>query len=500
MVLGSLSFLVIALMVTLSFNLSHALRQKMNLQQHSDALAYSMAVLEARALNYYAVGNRGIAASYVAMNSMHAYMSAASVTGEMMRASGKNFKDIAAMEVMVCVATRNPEHCLHAREATDIAKKYEEAGDKYDQRVRGLEPAFNQAVTGLDLLVDNLHAAQRDVHDRTRQAVTDGKSHGLELLTEYNAPGASFLSEAVGALNANEFDCAVDGLDCQGSVQSSSDKARARVMAEVSNASRPGWPATRAFSGGSGSVQRPAFLHEEFWNELKDIAGEGTQRVMSHEGTAKTAQDPGQVNGPGQTAGNEGLTVAASDRGSIFHQWKHGFGQNDYDASVWSDQSGGGHSPGGAHSGTHLFEGVNAKAMTTCLQGGNCFMKFRANADANRDWGQPRVYSYVTKRLREGDPKKAPWELNASAQVRFGHGEQGTGNLTLAAGEGVGLSKALVYYHRLGENGWREAPNLFGPYWRAKLHPFTAEEAARVLEAAGNKDAAQLAQAPGLAL
>ena len=66
--------------------------------------------------------------------------------------------------------------------------------------------------------------------------------------------------------------------------------------------------------------------------------------------------------------------------------------------------------------------------------------------------------------------------------------------------EGAGLSKALVYYHRLGENGWREAPNLFNPYWRAKLHPFTQEEAAAVLEAAGNTDAARLAAVPGVSL
>jgi len=47
----------------------------------------------------------------------------------------------------------------------------------------------------------------------------------------------------------------------------------------------------------------------------------------------------------------------------------------------------------------------------------------------------------------------------------------------------MAMSKALVYYHRLGD--WTEQPNLFNPYWRAKLHPFKALDAAMVLGAAG---------------
>lgn len=499
MVLGSLSFLVLALMVTLSFNLSHALRQKVSLQQHSDALAYSMAVLEARALNYYAVGNRAIAGSYVAMTSLHAYMAAASVTGEMMRAAESNFQQIALMELAQCGCKTCIKHCLHAQEATEIADKFGKAGKEYDNKVRGLEGSFNRAIQGLDHMMDSLHGSQRSVHEATLAAVRDGKSHGLSLLTEYNAPGASSLVDAVGALNANEFNCAVDGMSCQGSVANTSAKARARVMTEVANASRAGWPATRAFSGGA-AAQTPPYLHPQFFQELREIPNRGSYLVSDHEGTAKTVQNKSQVNGGGKQGGNEGTTVAASEEGSIFHQWRDGFGESGYDSSIWSDPNGGGHDPGGAHSGSHTFQGANAQALDACAQEGNCFMKFRANPDERRDWGQPRVYSYVTRQLRVGDTGRAPWELNSSARVELDHGGQGKGSITLAAGEGMGLSKGLVYYHRFGTNGWREAPNLFSPYWRAKLHPFTPDEAARVLEAGGNSDAAELARVPGVSL
>ncbi|WAM27655.1 TadE/TadG family type IV pilus assembly protein [Myxococcus sp. NMCA1] len=498
-VLGALSFLVLALMVTLSFNLAHALRQKMGLQQHSDALAYSMAVLEARSLNYYAVSNRAIAASYVAMNSIHAYMVAASVTGSMMRASEANFKEFARREKIMCSCKGCYEHCVHATEAAKIAAEFANAGREYDQKVRALESSFNAAIRGLDVMVDNLHASQREAHSQTLQAIQDGRSHGLSLLADYTAPDVGALPQAVGGLNANEFNCAVDGMNCRGSVENASPEALARVMTEISNATRSGWPAAR--KTGARGVAKPAYLHDDVIRDLRDIAQKKPYKVTSHEGTSKSVQDKGQVNDGGKQGGNQGTTVAAREEGAIRNTWEHQLtSTTDYEAEVWSDANGGGHTPGGAHSGSHNFEGVNANALSGCARSGNCFMKFRANPSSGRDWGQPRVYSYLTRRLRVGDPSRAPWELNASAQIQLDHGAQGTATLTLAAQDGVALSKALVYYHRFGANGWREAPNLFSPYWRAKLHPISSDEAAEVLEAAGNTDASRLARVPGVSL
>ncbi|HEX5749358.1 MAG TPA: hypothetical protein VFZ09_24230 [Archangium sp.] len=494
MVLGALTFLVLALLVALSFNLGHALRKKVSLQQHSDVLAYSMAVLEARALNYYAVSNRSIAASYVAMNSIHAYMAASSVTGEMMRASRGNFQLIAAQEFAQCGCKKCFKHCVHAFKALRIASKYGSAGRKYDRKVRGLEGNFNTIMTGLDRMVDDIHASQSQVHTRTLEAVRDGRAHGLGRLADANAPGVGELPGQVGRLNADELECAVDGRPCESSVASSPLKARARVMTEVANASRPGWPANRGVF-----FSYPSYLHGDFLKELRDIPGEGSHWVLpKHKGTAKTVQSPGALHGPGQSAGNEGLAVSADESGAMFNQWKHGIAPSgSYSVRVWSDKNGGGHRPGGAHQGRHRFEGVNTKGLTACARGGNCFMKFRANDDARRDWGQPRVYSYLSRKLRWGDSgKPLPWELNDSATVTFRQGAS-TGKLTLAADEGAALSQALVYYHRFGENGWREAPNLFSPYWRAKLHPLTREQAVKVLEAAGDEDAARLVQGAG---
>lgn len=58
------------------------------------------------------------------------------------------------------------------------------------------------------------------------------------------------------------------------------------------------------------------------------------------------------------------------------------------------------------------------------------------------------------------------------------------------------MSKAVVYYHHPGY--WREPPNFFNPYWRAKLHPFAAGEAAAVAGMLGDTTSAVAGPLMGL--
>lgn len=498
LVLACLSFLLLALMTTLSFNLSHALREKMSLQQHSDTMAYSMAVLEARSLNYYAVTNRSIAASYAAMTSVHGYMAAASVTGDMMSAGSTNFIFIALEELAQCYP--NLSHCAHAIEAAKISGKYSQKANDYNKKVKNIESSFNKVIKGLNDMANDLHMSQAAVHMSTANAVRDGQSSDLKDLTDYNAPGATSLAMGVGGINMDEFDCVVDGKNCQ-KAQSTSKQARARVMTEVANGTRPGWAADRSIPLLMNGI--PTYLNNTFQKSLlKDIPSRGTHMGITHSGTAKVVKAMKDVHANGQLNGNTGDAVAADEHGMLFQQWRDGAMIWSYESKISSRSSGSEHTPGGAHSGQHKdFTGVNTKDLASCSTEGNCFMKFRGMTSQADDWGQPRAYSYVTRQFFQGSYGKAPWELNSSGTLKFGHGEQGTGTLRLAPGEGAALSKALVYYHRLGQNGWKEAPSLFNPYWRAKLHPFTAQEAAKVLNAANNTEGGQIAaSAQGLTL
>lgn len=495
LVLAALSLLLLGLMVALSFGISHALRGKTRLQQHSDAQAYSMAIVEARSLNYFAVSNRAIASSYVAMNSLHAYMAASTVTSSMLSQGKDNFVAIAVIELVLCLPCpwtgSACKHCKDAAEAYKISKKFDKKRKEFDKEIKNVDKRFDDAVRALDLMVDAIHASQQQVFAQTTALLSNGTASNMSKLKEANAKEASNLNSAVGGLNAGEFSCAIDGMPCvlPGKPGNSARTARAKVMTEVANASRPEWPATR----GRGVM---TYLHPQFMKDLMNgIQGSGISFVTGHDGTAKTIQNAskGDVES-GQTSNNEGRVSGADEHGRLTSQWRHGIWTGTYEASVFSGKSANGHNPSSAHmSGRHdKFEGVYTKDLMMCAAGGNCFMKFRADPDPTRDFGQPHVYSYVTMKMRVGDVKKAPWELNSNSEVKFTHGEYGTGKIKMAPDEGAAISNALVYYHRLGD--WQEQPNMFNPFWRAKLHPFTSNQAAAVLTAAGNTDAAQLAK------
>ena len=65
LVLALLMMLVLSLAVLTTVNLGHGVHERVRLQNTSDAAAYSMAAMEARAFNFYAFANRAQASHYV---------------------------------------------------------------------------------------------------------------------------------------------------------------------------------------------------------------------------------------------------------------------------------------------------------------------------------------------------------------------------------------------------------------------------------------------------
>ncbi|MBX5482922.1 MAG: hypothetical protein IRZ16_13935 [Myxococcaceae bacterium] len=495
MVLAALSMFLLALMMILSFNVGHAVHEKIRLQQHSDAQAYSMAVLEARALNYFAVSNRAIAAELVSMNNLHAYMSLASLTGNYMRAGRINQLFIALEEFGQCGCWSCFMHCIHGIQSLGKMSTWSNAANKWDRRVKSLDSKFRSAVGTLDKLILATHAQQMLVYEQTVQALLNGTGTDLSKLKKNNAPRASDISAAVGGLNVNDFNCAIDGLPCLGGGPgNSSPQALSKVMTSVANASRNGWAANREDALIPLSPILPP-LSPMYLMELMRMAG-GTSFPIPglYKGTAKTVNGgKGNVHGGN---GDEGKSSSADDHGGLlFTTWKHGaMVWPVSDAYVYSDTRNGGHSPSGAHSGNHKFGGVNQKGFFSCALSGNCYMAFRADPDPKRDFGQPSVYSYITMPVRMGNVDKAPWELNSKAELKTEIG--GDATIHLAAGDAAAVSKSMVYFHRM--KSWKAPPNMFDPYWRAKLHPFEKTELLEVLGVSGNTDAAQLAATTNL--
>src|SRR5436190_24011345 len=108
LVLGCVTLLVLALMLMVSFNLTQVIHEKMRLQTHSDVMAYSTAVMEARTFNYFAYTNRASAALLVAQTTLHAYMSLVSMIPKILKAGRINFIMIAIQEIALCCSCGPP--------------------------------------------------------------------------------------------------------------------------------------------------------------------------------------------------------------------------------------------------------------------------------------------------------------------------------------------------------------------------------------------------------
>jgi hypothetical protein len=107
-------------------------------------------------------------------------------------------------------------------------------------------------------------------------------------------------------------------------------------------------------------------------------------------------------------------------------------------------------------------------------------MRFKNSTDDDALWNMPRTLSLITRPVKE--EKNWPWDFNLRAEIptpiQFttvnSPADVGTGN-TMAAFAG-----ALVYFHKPDGEEYREPPNFWNPFWRAKLHPMRADDAVNI--------------------
>ncbi|WP_164020969.1 hypothetical protein [Pyxidicoccus trucidator] len=95
LVLAVLLMLVVVVTAFLTFSIGARTRRKIQLQAVADSTAYSLAVAEARAFNFYAWSNRALVAHHVSILSVHAHQSYFSFYEDMLAATGDNFDKMA---------------------------------------------------------------------------------------------------------------------------------------------------------------------------------------------------------------------------------------------------------------------------------------------------------------------------------------------------------------------------------------------------------------------
>jgi hypothetical protein len=109
---------------------------------------------------------------------------------------------------------------------------------------------------------------------------------------------------------------------------------------------------------------------------------------------------------------------------------------------------------------------------------------FKPSSDRTKDFNQPSSWIFLNKHHQDfqtdngslgnlGSETRAPWFTkfewrNGSQVVQLDSTIGGKRNSYLFEGLNV-LSRGMAYYHRPGN--WKEQPNFFNPFWRARLAP-----------------------------
>ncbi len=184
-----------------------------------------------------------------------------------------------------------------------------------------------------------------------------------------------------------------------------------------------------------------------------------------------------QSEGTYMIAGLSNSTNAANNKVSAKSGMAFGFAQ-------WKDGIGPLIVTEGSMSSPSEYEGV------PCDGSGGCFINFRlAEQGGETDWGQPATYGAIKQDLRlMRDGKDRPWELGGKGEVKM-PGQEGKWKY-VPEGQGYGVAKAKAYFHQL--DNWSAPPNLFDPFWRAKLHPFIRDELKEVLQKVGDSNGQQI--------
>ncbi|RME26733.1 MAG: hypothetical protein D6806_05710, partial [Deltaproteobacteria bacterium] len=471
-------------------------------QQLADSAAFSTATQVARSFNFYAYTNRANISGLVAAASLHGYMSLASSVPSMFKAAEYNFYIMAMEEIGWCCACpwcSCVQHCIEAIRDIRTARRYRREANSHANDVKDLDKTFVKVMKALDYHVRHIALQQRAMMLWTIDTLRNDKVTN-KLLSAYaegaKAAGANLgIASGVGALNVAEYWSA--GLT-QGAAVLTGDKAKKRAKwlgTEIANGTRYKKFVNKRNLGTVLLGIFPTTLLDLTYGIPRPglsfpIAVKGESRVIE-KGTSVEGQIGSNQHGP------EGKAIGAADKGLIFSYRWHALSVLPYYARLGSGKDDGEHKCKHISccddQSQHRFQCLGADDIATH----NCFTIFNLSKEAKDDFNQPRIYAAIeqdlrsTRGVRNG---KLPWEINQSGKVTYDFGQVGKGEVQVSdTKNGLAISKALVYYHhpdwQNSKNGWKEPPNFFNPYWRAKLQPFrNVAEFSKVVVATGRTD------------
>ncbi len=463
--LACVSLLFMAVMMLISFNLTNVVHEKIRLQNYSDAQAFSMATVEARAFNYLAYSNRASAAAFVTIASLHGFYAVANMSPQLLRAAAFAMGVEALLELVMCIVTWGSSCCDHIASPIQLAVQYANDASDAEDTLTDWEDPFNDAVQSLWDAVGNIHKEQDAVLGSAVSRVTSGFDGELKS----TARNASGLSSSIGGLNASNLTCTLEGssLDSCDAVKSEED--RAKLYTEIINASRPKF---------SHNVMQ---MGTDYLPMIGDKWSDLTYSLPFFMGGDHAIADDScspEVGAKGELACGDvpfAMFLGSAEDLPGFGGW--------LGSEIYSDENGGDHSPSGAHDPDHdKFQGI-----PKCVEDKECFINRRVDKDDKATWSSD-VYGFYKQKLDERTKKdmSRPWLLNDDGRISLeagapSEGESGVLNLKPNR-EGAAISRAIVYFHAPGK--WPRQPNYFDPFWNSKLHPFDKQSMEKAVGAA----------------
>lgn len=494
LILGACMVLLLAFVLFSTLGMAWKVQERIRLQHATDAAAYSDALRVARGFNYFAYTNRALASNLVSLATLHAYHSEISAAHGLYQNLALGYQSIAASEIALttCVGGIGPCQfgCFaHAAEDEMTAAKLLKKSKDFEDDLKDLDKDFESAVDGYAKSIRLIQLSQRAVQmelmgqsasgflsalgtladssdgkggNGTSSDGTDSNNDGNPFsadkwLKPFNLPAGGDLSAFVAAYNVKKI---------KDSMEFADDKEARTDMAEVANAARPLWVRNRLLAGNTATlaplIARLKDDTDGVWVSTQIPIVQGAAGIYSQKPKAlPTATKP--------EAGKEGKGIGAVDYWETSGTCSHGHGA----VTVMQPFPLGPASPGlvyssaqGASHNAHDSDVKHDLDMDEILS----FMRFKITAEDKEDFGQPAITRMMEQDLSlDEQGRRMPWDIFDGGKFTgnlFGKGRAVSVQFrTDEKAKAVG--SAMAYYHHAGN--WKEPPNFWNPFWRAKL-------------------------------
>lgn len=488
--LGVFGLLVLAIGMYLIGSYGRHVQQKIHVQTTADSVALSLAQAEAESMNFIAFTNRAQVANYVSALNLQAYVSYVS------------WVEHASISLAAA-----------AKQGAPLVRLIPVIGAGIAATMEGLVPMLFSTYQGATGVLNTLDPIAGVMTDRlmdlnkalwvgqmviawivTAEVTSGGHEFFRRSLAQSDpqwATTSSFTFEAniaLGLYNAWKFNNAFfrpGGTPSplttrpqlpqktEGTPNDSEAAIAQRVMSELVNGTRTDqWILDRGILPLPGAIGDIA-------NEISRVVDKVplfSDFNLVKRGESKIVNRQGQRDGRVPTIYEKGFDDSMLNRGGVIASddvwvWMEG--------SVWAkDNETSMHcraKPGLQPDSANPFDAMQCEDQTLDIShkwaGIQPYMSYnvgRRSGGDNEDFHQPDVFVWIHKPIEQaGLPHAIDFTLTAGGESQKFSTEIGRSNLFKPGIHAI--ARAQAYYHRPGN--WAEPPNLFNPFWRARLAP-----------------------------